>query len=208
MGVATLYPGSAVVAGVFAEVTVSPTRASFTDLMLAMKYPTSPALSRFTGTFPGRIMPISPMVYVAPVFIIVTWSPTPMLPSMIRKMVTTPWYGSKYESKMSARSGWSPVSGGGGTLATICSKISSIPMLALAEATTASEQSSPSTSSISRFTRSGSAPGKSILFSTGMISSSASTARYTLATVCASTPCDASTTSSAPSHAASDRLTS
>ena len=42
----------------------------------------------------------------------------------------------------------------------------------------------------------------------GMSSSPASIARYVLATVCASTPWEASTTSSAPSHAASERLTS
>ena len=33
-------------------------------------------------------------------------------------------------------------------------------------------------------------------------------ARYVLASVCASTPCEASTMSSAPSQAASERLTS
>src|SRR5206468_3302260 len=43
---------------------------------------------------------------------------------------------------------------------------------------------------------------------TGMISSLFSTARYAFASVCASTPCDASTSRSAPSHAASDRVTS
>ena len=46
------------------------------------------------------------------------------------------------------------------------------------------------------------------LFNTVMISRSFSSARYTFATVCASTPWLASTTSSAPSHAASDRDTS
>ena len=41
-----------------------------------------------------------------------------------------------------------------------------------------------------------------------MISRLLSVARYALASVCASTPCDASTSSSAPSQAASDRVTS
>ena len=53
----------------------------------------------------GRMMPISSMVYSADVFIILTASPIPMFPSMTRKMTTTPRYGSKYESKISARSG-------------------------------------------------------------------------------------------------------
>ena len=66
----------------------------------------------------------------------------------------------------------------------------------------------PSTSSTSWARRSGSAAGRSILFTTGMISRSASTALYRFATVWASTPCVASTTSTAASHAASDRLTS
>ena len=52
--------------------------------------------------------------------------------------------------------------------------------------------------------RSGSAHGKSILLMTGMNSRLFSMARYVLASVCASTPCEASTTSSAPSQA--DRL--
>ena len=64
------------------------------------------------------------------------------------------------------------------------------------------------TSSISAATRSGSAEIRSILLSTGTISSPASTARYVFASVCASMPCEASTTSTAPSHAASDRETS
>ena len=109
---------------------------------------------------------------------------------------------------MSARKGSSAVSGGGGTSSTSCSRMSSMPMFAFADACTAPLQSSPKTSSISRHTRSGSEPGRSILLRTGMISRSLSRARYTLATVCASTPCDASTTSSAPSHAAKDRDTS
>ena len=154
------------------------------------------------------MIPISSIWYVAPVFISFTWSPTPNAPSTTRKITTTPLYGSKYESKIKALRGSSSVAGGGGTFATICSRMSSMPMLAFADASTASEVSRPSTSSISRFTRSGSEPGRSILFSTGMISRSASRARYTFATVCASTPCELSTTSRAPSHAARERETS
>ena len=115
MGVASEYPGSGSDAAPFALVIVSPTLASATDLILAMKYPTSPALSRFTGTFSGFMMPISSTPYVAPVFIRRTWSPTPIVPSTTRKITTTPRYGSKYESKIKALSGSSAVSLGGGT---------------------------------------------------------------------------------------------
>eukprot|EP00968_Pinguiococcus_pyrenoidosus_P009588 scaffold743_cov267-Pinguiococcus_pyrenoidosus.AAC.27 len=82
-----------------------------------------------------------------------------------------------------------------------------MPMPLLADACTASVQSMPTVCSTSSATRSGSAAGRSILLSTGTISRSLSIARYTLASVCASTPCDASTTSNAPSQAARLRLT-
>ena len=61
---------------------------------------------------------------------------------------------------------------------------------------------------ISAAYRSGWAAGRSILFSTGMTVRSFSIARYRLASVCASMPCAASTSSTAPSQAASDRDTS
>ena len=119
-----------------------------------------------------------------------------------------PLYASKRLSKINARVGSSDLSGGGGTLLTIASKISGIPIPDLAEHKTASEASKPMISSISCLTRSGSAEGKSILLITGMISRSCSKARYTFANVCASTPCAASTTSKAPSQAARERETS
>ena len=62
--------------------------------------------------------------------------------------------------------------------------------------------SSPIISSISFFTSSGLAFGRSTLLITGIISRSLSNAKYTFASVCASTPWDASTTKIAPSHAA------
>ena len=68
--------------------------------------------------------------------------------------------------------------------------------------------SSPSRSATSTAVPSGSAAGRSILFATGTISSPFSIARYALASVCASMPCAASTTRSAPSHAWSERETS
>ena len=60
----------------------------------------------------------------------------------------------------------------------------------------------PIISSISCFISSGLAFGKSTLFITGKISRLLSSAKYTLASVCASTPWLASTTNIAPSHAA------
>ena len=80
------------------------------------------------------------------------------------------------------------------------------PVLALMRRTESA--GSPSSSATSSATRSGSAPGRSTLFRHGISSSPESIARYVFATVCASTPWLASTTSSAPSHAASDRDTS
>ncbi len=83
-----------------------------------------------------------------------------------------------------------------------------MPIPILAEARIAPEASIPITCSICSLARSGSAPGRSILLSTGMISRLASAARWALASVCASTPWLASTTSSAPWQAASERETS
>ena len=91
---------------------------------------------------------------------------------------------------------------------TIVSKISVMPIPSFAEAKIAPLQSKPIISSISPITRSGSAPGKSILFKTGIISRLLSRAKYTLARVCASTPWDASTTNNAPSQATRERDTS
>ena len=66
----------------------------------------------------------------------------------------------------------------------------------------------PSKSTIWSFTSSGWAPGRSILFRTGMISKSLPSARYRFDMVCASMPCEASTISKAPSQAAMERDTS
>ncbi len=122
--------------------------------------------------------------------------------------MTTPRYGSYQESKISAFSGASGTPRGAGRRSTMASRISGTPVPILALARIAPDPSSPMMSSIWRRASSGCALGKSILLMTGMISRLFSTARYALASVCASTPCDASTSSSAPSHAASDRVTS
>mmetsp|Transcript_34567 Transcript_34567/g.73649 ORF Transcript_34567/g.73649 Transcript_34567/m.73649 type:complete len:259 (-) Transcript_34567:372-1148(-) len=190
------------------SVMVSPTRASSTSLIDPHMYPTSPALRHSTGTWFGCMIPTSVTSCSALDARNLTLSPFFTAPSTTRKKTMTPRYASKSESKMSARNG-PPVSGfGGGTYLTMDSRMSSMPMPALAEARTMFEQSNPMVSSISSVTRSGSAAGRSILFRMGMISRSFSSARYTFASVWASIPWLASTTSNAPSHAARLLLTS
>ena len=134
--------------------------------------------------------------------------PGSSMPSTTCSSTTTPRYWSNQESNTSPRNGPSGSPFGGGMRATIASRISSIPTPILAEARIASDASIPITCSICSFARSGSAPGRSILLSTGTISRPASAARCAFASVCASTPWLASTTSRAPWQAASERLTS
>jgi hypothetical protein len=61
---------------------------------------------------------------------------------------------------------------------------------------------------IAKAVSSGCALGRSILVTTGMISSPSALALAWLASVCACTDCDESTSSNAPWHDASDRDTS
>ena len=161
-------------------VTVSPTRASSTDLIEATKYPTSPGLRALstTGMRSGTMTPTSVTSCVLPVARNLTLSPLAMpVPSTTLKYVTTPWYASNFESKMRHRVGFSWSSLGGGTRSTIASSTSVIPSPLFAEARIASVQSRPIVDSISSATRSGSAAGRSILLRTGMISRSFSSAR-------------------------------
>ena len=109
---------------------------------------------------------------------------------------------------MSARSGASSRPFGGGTRATIASSSSGMPVPSLAETARISSRLAPIRSMISCARRSGSAPGRSILLRTGMISRPASMARKRLLSVCAWIPWEASTTRIAPSHAARERETS
>ena len=135
-------------------------------------------------------------------------SPTLMLPSTTLKKQSVPRYGSYALSKTSALKGSFEVSFGGGTNFTIASSMSSMPIPAFALAGIACSASIPRISSISSFTLSTSADGRSILLITGIISRFWSIARYAFASVCASTPCVESTMSSAPSQAAKERDTS
>jgi len=85
---------------------------------------------------------------------------------------------------------------------------SSTPSPVLAETRSTSLGSQPMMAASSSAYRSGWAAGRSILFSTGMILRSALIARYRLASVCASMPWAASTSSTAPSQASRLRDTS
>jgi hypothetical protein len=96
--------------------------------------------------------------------------PTRSVPSITRTITTAPRYESYQLSNTSARSVPSGSPLGGGTRLTIASRISLMPMPALALAGTASLQSRPITSSTSWRARSTSAPGRSILLNTGTIS--------------------------------------
>ncbi len=176
--------------------------------MFAHTKPTSPGPSSRTSTPSGLNTPSLMTSKCRPEEKMRIWSPFLMRPSRMRNSTTTPMYESYQESKISALRGASASPFGGGSMVTMRSMSSATPRPLLALTREGSVQSSPMTSSISLATRSGSALGRSILLSTGSTSRSLSSARYTLARVCASTPWDASTTSSAPSQAASERETS
>ena len=131
-----------------------------------------------------------------------------IVPHITLASTITPRYGSNQESKISACSGFSGVPLGGGRRFTMASRTSGTPCPVFALTSNACEASRPTAFSIISLARGTSALGRSILLMTGMMSRLLWMARYAFASVCASTPCDASTTSSAPSHDASERETS
>ena len=177
--------------------------------MLAVRYPTSPALSSSQGiSLPAPKNPTSTTSNSFPVAIILTLLPFLRLPSNTLIITITPLYWSYIESNMSALSGAFSSPEGAGISVTIFSRTASIFMPFLADMSGASSAGMPMTSSMSFITSWGLALGRSILFMTGIISRSLSMARYTLARVCASIPWAASTTSMAPSQAARLRDTS
>ena len=100
----------------------------------------------------------------------------------------------------------SPV--GAGIRSMIADRISSIPMPLFPLASKMSSCLQPISSIIWSVTSGIMAPSISILLITGMISKLLSMARYKLLIVCACMPWLASTSSKAPSQAASARLTS
>ena len=109
---------------------------------------------------------------------------------------------------MSARAGAEVSPVGGGTCSTTAFSRSITPSPVLAETRITSPGSQPMMPPSSSAYLAGWAAGRSILFSTGMMCRSDPSARYRLASVCASIPCAALTSRMAPSQAASDRETS
>ena len=173
-----MYPGSASSQGFSARVTVSPTLVSPTFLRLAVTYPTIPAESSSDGiNCPAPKIPTSTTSAFAPVASIFISSPFFTQPSNIRQNIITPLYASYNESNIRAFNGLSMSPDGAGIFLTICSNTWSIFVPIFAEISGASSASRPITSSISLLTLSGSALGRSILFMTGIISRSWSSAR-------------------------------
>ena len=115
---------------------------------------------------------------------------------------------SYFESKTKACNELELSPEGGGILLIICSIKFSTPSPVLAETFNISFSLKPRDELISLITLSTWAFGESILFSTGIITTSCSIARYTLAKVCAWMPCVQSINNKAPSHAARDLDTS
>src|SRR5699024_6160093 len=149
IGFIFLYPWSGVSAGLSASVIVSPTRESPTVLIAAVRKPTSPTVNSFTPIGFGVLMPTSATSNSLPVAIILILSPGLTVPSMILIEEMTPLYGSNMESKISAFNGAEGSPAGGGTVSTMLSRISCMPMLAFADALIASSLGSPTTSSTS-----------------------------------------------------------
>jgi len=112
------------------------------------------------------------------------------------------------ESKINACNGASSSPSGCGMRSITAARISSTPIPVLPDARIISSRLQPNSSTISSSTSSGMALAISHLLIMGIISRSCSIAIYRLEMVCACTPCDASTISSAPSQAAMERDTS
>ena len=141
-----------------------------------MTYPTSPAEIPETGRIAGAKKPISSISASVPACMATIGSPLRNSPSNIRRYAITPRYWSNSESKISARGGASGSPSGAGIRATTASSTSRTPSPVFAEIRSTSSGAQPIRSTISPITRSGSAPGRSTLFSTGTSSSPASTA--------------------------------
>ena len=187
---------------------VSPTFTSREVLMPEMIYPTSPVRSSARGIISIFSTPISSASYSLPVLKNFTLSPLRITPFSILKYAMIPRKELNTESKIKACSGASSSPVGCGIRSTTAFNISSTPIPVLPEARIISSCLQPSRSMISSSTSSGMALAISHLFSTGMISRSCSNAMYRFEIVCACTPCEASTMSSAPSQAAMERDTS
>ena len=182
-----MYPGSGIRAGFSALVMVSPTFTSLMLLILAVRYPTSPADNDCFSFSCGVFICKDNTSYTALVFIILILSPTFIVPFTTRSEITTPRYASYIESNI-RQLNLSSVVLGQGIFSTTLSSSSFIPIPSFALHKIISSSLNPKVSCNSLITRSTSAFGKSILFNIGIISKLLSSARYKLARVCASIP--------------------
>ena len=179
-----MYPGSGSFALLSFNVIVSPTLISDKLLILAAIYPTSPASSSLHGAYvPGSKCPTSVTVKVLLFDISIISSPTFTFPSFTLTYAIAPLYSLYIESKIKHFNGAfsSPV--GAGKSVTILSNTSSTLSPVFADIHGASCAGIPIMSSISCFTSSGLAFGRSTLFITGKISRLLSIAKYTFASV-------------------------
>ena len=126
--------------------------------------------------FFGEKIPISSALWAWPVECILNFCPDLIVPFLILISETTPRYESNQESTINACNGSVGLPVGEGIPITRLSSNSSIPSPVLALTKGAEDAFMPIISSISFFTLSGSAWGKSILFITGTTSKSWSTA--------------------------------
>ena len=197
-----LYPGNGSEAGFSSNVIVSPTATSIIFFILPTTNPTSPLESSSIFSSFGVFIVSSVTSYTAPLCINLILSPTFNEPSTTLTDAITPLYESNTLSNINAFNLEALLPSGDGTRSTIASTnfLTPSPVLALVNIISSFENPIKSINSLLTFSTS--AFGKSILFITGIIVRLDSSARYKLASVCASTPWAASTTNIAPSHAA------
>ena len=174
-GCAGLKPGNASTS-FLSWVIVSPTRVSRTCLIEAVKKPISPGPRLSKGSISGRNTPTRSTWWVVPFERNLMRSPFFRRPSITRTNTITPRYASYHESTSIAFSVPSGLPFGDGRRVTMASSVSRMPCPVLADTAMAPEASMPITSSICSATRSKSDAGRSILFSTGTNSWSASIA--------------------------------
>ncbi len=129
------------------------------------------------GIICGLKKPMSSMSATVPVAIARIASPLRNTPSTTLMYAITPRYWSNSESKISARGGPSGSPEGAGTRAISSSSTSATPSPVLPLIFRIDSGASPISSLTSPATRSGSAPGRSILFRHGISSRPESTAR-------------------------------
>ena len=168
----------------------------------------SPGPNRLPGVNFGVNVPTSFVSYFLPLCMSWMGVPAVISPETTRTYAITPRKVSKTLSNTSAFRSSPSAPFGMGNRRTTASRTSGMPWPVFALTKMASSAGMAKISSSCRFTPGMSALGRSILLITGIRVRPSLWAKCTFATVCASTPWAASTTRSAPSHAASERETS